>query len=60
MLGILDEDGMPVRSRGILGPPAKGSASKTKVVNCRECDNHAVLMKEGCDSCSACGWGVGR
>ena len=56
MLGILDEDGYPVQAMGVLETPAPGSAPKMKGVKCPECSNYAVIRKDGCDFCSACGW----
>ena len=56
MLGILHEDGMPVRQMGILQAP-KGSTTKAmKGGVCGECGNYAVIKKDGCDFCTACGW----
>jgi ribonucleoside-diphosphate reductase alpha chain len=56
MLGILDESGMPVQTMGILEAPVNGSAPKMKGMKCGECGNFAVIKKDGCDFCSACGW----
>jgi ribonucleoside-diphosphate reductase alpha chain len=56
MLGILDEFGMPVQTMGIMETPAKGVAPKMKGVKCPECGNYAVIKKDGCDFCSACGY----
>jgi ribonucleoside-diphosphate reductase alpha chain len=56
MLGILDEEGYPVQAMGVLEPPAPGAAPKMKGVKCPECGNYAVIRKDGCDFCSACGW----
>jgi len=56
MLGILDEEGVPVQAMGVLETPAPGSAPKMKGVKCPECSNYAVIRKDGCDFCSACGW----
>jgi ribonucleoside-diphosphate reductase alpha chain len=47
---------MPVRQMGILQAP-KGSATKAmKGGVCGECGNYAVIKKDGCDFCTACGW----
>jgi len=27
-----------------------------KGMRCPECSNYAVIRKDGCDFCSACGW----
>src|SRR5467141_643798 len=56
MLGILDEEGYPVQAMGVLEPPAPGAAPKMKGMKCPECSNYAVIRKDGCDFCSACGW----
>jgi len=56
MLGILDEEGYPVQAMGVLEPPAPGTAPKMKGMKCPECSNYAVIRKDGCDFCSACGW----
>ncbi|MDD2948987.1 MAG: ribonucleoside-diphosphate reductase, adenosylcobalamin-dependent, partial [Rugosibacter sp.] len=60
MLGILDENGYPTRTMGILETP--GAAPETsggvKVMQgslCSECGNMTVIRKDGCDFCSACG-----
>jgi ribonucleoside-diphosphate reductase alpha chain len=56
MLGILDEDGYPTQAMGILETPARGTAPRIKGSKCIECGNFAVIRKDGCDFCSACGW----
>jgi ribonucleoside-diphosphate reductase alpha chain len=56
MLGILDEDGYPVQAMGVLETPKAGTVPKMKGVKCPECSNYAVIRKDGCDFCSACGW----
>jgi ribonucleoside-diphosphate reductase alpha chain len=56
MLGILDEDGYPVQTMGMLETPKPGAAPKMKGAKCPECGNYAVIKKDGCDFCSACGW----
>ncbi len=56
MLGILDEEGMPVQQMGVLEAPVPGTAPKMKGLRCTECGNYAVIRKDGCDFCSACGW----
>jgi ribonucleoside-diphosphate reductase alpha chain len=56
MLGILSEDGYPVREMGILRSPAGGkSAPQIKGALCDECGNYSVVKKDGCEFCSACG-----
>ena len=56
MLGILDEEGYPVQAMGLLEAPVPGAAPKMKGLKCSECGNYAVIRKDGCDFCSACGW----
>ena len=56
MLGILDEEGYPVQAMGVLETPAPGTTPKMKGMKCPECSNYAVIRKDGCDFCSACGW----
>jgi len=56
MLGILDEEGYPVQAMGVLEAPKPGAAPKMKGMKCSECGNFAVIKKDGCDFCSACGW----
>jgi ribonucleoside-diphosphate reductase alpha chain len=56
MLGILDEDGYPTQAMGVLEAPKAGTAPKMKGMKCPECSNFAVIRKDGCDFCSACGW----
>src|SRR5213594_936395 len=56
MLGILDEEGYPVQAMGVLEPPAPGAAPKMTGMKCPDCSNFALIRKDGCDFCSACGW----
>jgi len=56
MLGILDEEGYPVQALGMLEAPRPGAAPQMKGAKCGECGNYAVIKKDGCDFCSACGW----
>jgi len=61
MLGILDEDGFPLVQMGILenprphtdGTPAPAPVLRGK--HCKECGNAAVIKKDGCEFCTACG-----
>ena len=61
MLGILTEDGLPVKEMGILQSPAlppahAGEAPRVlKGKRCGECGNETVIRKDGCDFCTACG-----
>ena len=57
MLGILREDGLPLKQAGILGEaPAQGAAPVMKGTACPECGNHTMIRKDGCDYCTACGY----
>ncbi|HEY8706419.1 MAG TPA: LAGLIDADG family homing endonuclease, partial [Burkholderiaceae bacterium] len=57
MLGVLNEEGYPLRDMGVLessGDPAeRGRVMAGKV--CLECGNATVIHKDGCDFCTACG-----
>jgi len=60
MLGILTEDGLPVKEMGILQtpalPPQAGEQPTVlKGKRCNECGNETVIRKDGCDFCTACG-----
>ena len=57
MLGVLDEQGFPVRDMGVLESPAGGeSAAPLAGRPCPECGNATVIRKDGCDFCTACGY----
>ena len=57
MLGVLDEQGYPVREMGVLENPASGRASVELAGRpCPECGNPTVIKKDGCDFCTACGF----
>jgi len=57
MLGILNEEGYPLRDMGVLDTPEAREASKTMAgKNCPECGNPTVIHKDGCDFCTACGY----
>ncbi len=57
MLGVLDEEGFPLREMGVLDSP-KGKATSTTMAGktCPECGNPTVIHKDGCDFCTACGY----
>jgi ribonucleoside-diphosphate reductase alpha chain len=65
MLGVLDEEGYPVDEMGVmhyegdnivaLRTRAKGALGTRPGKRCRECGNYAVILKDGCDFCTACG-----
>ena len=56
MLGILDENGMPVQQMGILESPAPGQSRVMAGAPCPECGNTTLIRKDGCDYCTACGY----
>jgi ribonucleoside-diphosphate reductase alpha chain len=56
MLGILDEDGVPLQRMGMLGAPAAGRAPVMQGAKCPECGSHTLIRKDGCDWCTACGF----
>ncbi len=57
MLGVLNEEGYPLRDMGVLessrDPQERGRVLAGKV--CLECGNATVIHKDGCDFCTACG-----
>ena len=63
MLGVLDEEGYPLSPMGILQAPSEsdgrsGAAPGAGVMagaRCPECGNAAMIRKDGCDFCTACG-----
>jgi len=63
MLGVLDEQGLPLREMGILASPAlKGTGVAGSTVApmagkpCPECGNATLIHKDGCEFCTACGF----
>ena len=57
MLGVLDEQGFPVRDMGVLESPALSEAAAPLAGRpCPECGNPTVIKKDGCDFCTACGY----
>jgi ribonucleoside-diphosphate reductase alpha chain len=60
MLGLLTEEGYPVREMGVLASPgASGSATAPALMAglpCPECGNATLIHKDGCDFCTACGY----
>jgi len=57
MLGVLNEDGYPVRDMGVLAS-SNGDDPRDKVMAgkvCAECGNATVIHKDGCEFCTACG-----
>ncbi|MDB5803750.1 MAG: ribonucleoside-diphosphate reductase, adenosylcobalamin-dependent [Betaproteobacteria bacterium] len=56
MLGVLDENGYPMREMGILEAPREaGAHTPMQGGLCNECGNYTVIKKDGCDFCTACG-----
>jgi ribonucleoside-diphosphate reductase alpha chain len=62
MLGVLDEDGFPLREMGVLATPhpRNGEPVAPPLLlagkPCPECGNASVIHKDGCDFCTACGY----
>lgn len=57
MLGVLDEEGFPLRDMGVLDAPKNQGAPSTMAGKiCPECGNPTVIHKDGCDFCTACGY----
>jgi ribonucleoside-diphosphate reductase alpha chain len=60
MLGILDDDGQPLRPMGILEtrtePAGRGDAHRVFGKQCPDCGAQAVVRSGGCDKCTNCGW----
>ena len=59
MLGVLDERGYPVDEMGVLEIP-EGAREREELRmlpgrRCKECGNTAVIRKDGCEFCTACG-----
>ena len=62
MLGVLDERGYPINEMGVLEIPeddrveARAQPYRTLAgKKCKECGNSAVIYKDGCEFCTACG-----
>jgi ribonucleoside-diphosphate reductase alpha chain len=61
MLGVLDERGYPIEEMGVLEKPeanrerAPGDLRVLPGKRCAECGNGAVIRKDGCEFCTACG-----
>ena len=57
MLGVLDEEGFPLREMGVLDAPRAGQQNTVQPGRpCPECGNASVIHKDGCDFCTACGY----
>ena len=61
MLGVLDERGYPIDEMGVLENPEANREPKRNDLQilpgkrCQECGNSAVIRKDGCEFCTACG-----
>jgi len=66
MLGLLDEDGFPVESMGVVVEeagadnvvPLRRSAGAMEAFagkRCKACGNYTVIKRDGCDFCTSCG-----
>ncbi len=60
MLGILDNNGTPVSEMGIFHHVENGAGEQKAQAfmpgkQCKECGVNAVIRKDGCDFCTACG-----
>ena len=59
MLGVLDERGYPVNEMGVLEMPEDERERPVYMrllgQQCKECGNVAVIKKDGCEFCTACG-----
>jgi len=57
MLGVLDEEGYPLREMGVLDAPRAGQVNTVQPGRpCPECGNASVIHRDGCDFCTACGY----
>ncbi len=61
MLGVLNEEGFPLREMGVLESPSgsAGAANATQEIagaRCPECGNATLIHRDGCDFCTACGF----
>lgn len=62
MLDILTEEGYPVKSMGVMvedqaeGEPKQAEAYRSVGKECPECKQNAVIRKDGCNFCTACGY----
>ncbi|RXZ44119.1 adenosylcobalamin-dependent ribonucleoside-diphosphate reductase [Crenobacter cavernae] len=61
MLGLLTEDGYPVEDMGVLAPEQGelfGAVERPAALagkTCPECSHRALIRKDGCEFCTACG-----
>ncbi len=58
MLGLLTEEGVPVKAMGVVtGEPSDFSRAAPPMAGkrCKECGNASVIRKDGCEFCTSCG-----
>ncbi len=58
LLGVLDADGYPTAGGAMLWSDAPGPTETPSLVKgrlCPECGHPAVIRRDGCDFCTACG-----
>jgi len=61
MLGVLNENGYPINDMGVLEVPDSAGEAESHGYRirtgkiCSECGNMAVIRKDGCEFCTACG-----
>jgi ribonucleoside-diphosphate reductase alpha chain len=60
MLGVLDERGYPINEMGVLEIPQadRDETERYRMLpgkQCKECGNFALIKKDGCEFCTACG-----
>ena len=61
MLGVLDEDGYPLREMGVLVAAQDAAREDAPTLapmagaRCPECGNATLIHKDGCQFCTACG-----
>jgi ribonucleoside-diphosphate reductase alpha chain len=56
MLGVLDENGLPLRLMGVLETPDAAAPRTMAGRPCPECGNSTLIHKDGCDFCTSCGY----
>ncbi len=57
MLGVLDDEGLPLRQMGVLETPDQPLAARPMAGKpCPECGNATMIHKDGCDFCTSCGY----
>ena len=60
MLGVLDERGYPINEMGVLEIPQadREETERYRMLpgkQCKECGSFALIKKDGCEFCTACG-----